>query len=78
MITEKNVELLSTKIHLVSEKLWKVALFGPDNYRSALVTHYLRSRKKAHKKPAIQFMTELLDGYIEEEEIKSISIKICN
>lgn len=67
MIAEKNVELLSTKIHLVSEKLWKVALFGPDNYRSALISHYLRSRKKSHKKPAIQFTKELLDGYLDEE-----------
>lgn len=67
MIAEKNVELLSTKIHLVSEKLWKVALFGPDNYRSALISHYLRTKKKGLKKHAIQFTKELLDGYVDEE-----------
>lgn len=69
MIRERNVELLSTKIHLVSEKLWKVALFGPDNYRSALISHYLRSKKRSLKKSAIQFTRELLDGYIDEKEI---------
>lgn len=67
MIAEKKVELLSTKIHVVSEKLWKVALFGPDNYRSALISHYLRTRKRTFKKPVIEFTKELLDGYIDEE-----------
>jgi len=67
MIAEKEVKLISTRLHLVSDKIWKVALFGPDNYKAALISHYLRTRKRAHKKPAIQFMKELLAGYLEED-----------
>jgi DNA (cytosine-5)-methyltransferase 1 len=67
MIAEKKVELLSSKIHIVSDKLWKVALFGPDNYRGAVVSLYLRTKKKSFKKPAIQFTKELLGGYLDEE-----------
>lgn len=67
MIVEKEVELISTRLHLVSDKIWKVALFGPDNYKGALISHYLRTRKRALKKPAIQFTKELLAGYLEED-----------
>ena len=67
MIAEKEVELLSSKIHVVSDTLWKVALFGPDNYKGALISHYLRTKKRSLKKPAIQFTKELLTGYLEEE-----------
>jgi len=67
MIAEKNVELLSSKIYVISDKLWKVALFGPDNYKAALISHYLRTKKGKLKKPAIQFTKELLSGYLEDE-----------
>lgn len=63
----KNVPLLSTKIHAVSDKLWKVALFGPDNYRTAVISHYLRTKNKKLKKPAIEFAIDLLEGYFEDE-----------
>ena len=67
MIVEKEVELISTKLHIVSDKIWQVALFGPDNYKGALISHYLRTRKKSLKKPAIQFTKELIAGYLDEE-----------
>ncbi|KAA9042127.1 DNA (cytosine-5-)-methyltransferase [Ginsengibacter hankyongi] len=73
MIAEEKVSLLSSKIHIVSEKLWKVVLFGPDNYRSALISHYVRSRKKSLKKTAIQFTKELLDGYLDEEITNAVA-----
>jgi len=67
MTAEKEVELISTRLHLVSDKIWKIALFGPDNYKGALISHYLRTRKRSLKKPAIQFTKELLAGYLEED-----------
>src|SRR6185437_8529324 len=67
MTAEKEVELISTRLHLVSDKIWKIALFGPDNYKGALISHYLRTRKRNLKKPAIQFTKELLAGYLEED-----------
>ncbi|MEO8402969.1 MAG: DNA (cytosine-5-)-methyltransferase [Chitinophagaceae bacterium] len=67
MIAEKSPALLSTKLHLVSEKLWKIALFGPDNYRAAVISHYLRTKDKKLKKYAIEYSTDLLEGYLNGE-----------
>lgn len=59
--------LLSSKIISVSEKLWKISLFGPDNYKTAVISHYLRSKNKKLKKPAVEFAIDLLEGYFDEE-----------
>lgn len=67
MITKEKAPLLSTKIIAVSEKIWKVALFGPDNYKSAVISHYLRTKNKKLKKPAIEFAIDILEGYFDEE-----------
>ena len=67
MITKQSAHLISSKILVVSEKIWKVALFGPDNYRSAVISHYLRTKNRRLKKDAIQFSKEILEGYIDEE-----------
>lgn len=73
MIVEKKVELLSSKIHVVSDKLWKVALFGPDNFRGALISHYVRTKKRSLKKQAIQYTKELLEGYFDEESTNLVA-----
>jgi DNA (cytosine-5)-methyltransferase 1 len=67
MIKEPEAKLLSTKILDISDKLWKVALFGPDNYRTAVISHYLRTRNKKLKKYAIEYATDLLSGYLNGE-----------
>jgi len=59
-------ELLSSKIHAVSEKIWKVSLFGPDNYRSAVISHFVRSKSKKLKKQAYEYATDLLEDFIDE------------
>lgn len=63
--------LESTKIYIVAEKLWKVALFGPDNYQAAVISHYVKTKSKKLKKSAIEFAKELLTGYFEEDEISN-------
>ncbi|MEJ8817404.1 DNA cytosine methyltransferase [Lacibacter sp. H407] len=63
--------LVSAKIYIVAEKLWKVALFGPDNYQAAVISHYVKTKEKKLKKPAIAFAKELLTGYFEENEISN-------
>lgn len=68
-----NISLLSTKIHSVSDKLWKVALFGPDNYRAAVISHYVKSRKKQLKSSALNFAKELINGYWAEEGLENIT-----
>jgi DNA (cytosine-5)-methyltransferase 1 len=67
MITEGKATLLSSKIHLVSDKLWKVGLFGPDNYKAAVISHYLRTKNKKLRKHAIQFASDFLSGYLNGE-----------
>ncbi|MFY7840254.1 MAG: DNA (cytosine-5-)-methyltransferase [Lacibacter sp.] len=65
--------LLSSKIISVSDKLWKVALFGPDNYRTAVISHYLRTKNKKLKKPAIEYAIDLLEGYFAEQITSQIA-----
>lgn len=67
MIAQKEAVLLSSKIHSVSEKIWKVSLFGPDNYKSAVISHYLRSKSRKLKTPAIEYAIDILEEYFEEE-----------
>jgi len=63
MKKSKVTSLLSTKIHSVSDKIWKVALFGPDNYKSAVISHYIRTGNKKLKKPAYNFAEDILESY---------------
>lgn len=67
MINGRKPNLLSSRIHVLADKIWKISLFGPDNYKAAVISHYLRNRSKKLKKPAIQFATEILEGYLDEE-----------
>ena len=63
----KEAQLLSSKIEVAVDKIWKVSLFGPDNYKSAVISHYLRTKKRGYKKDAIEYATDLLEGYLDEE-----------
>jgi DNA (cytosine-5)-methyltransferase 1 len=65
--------LLSSKIHVVANKLWKVALFGPDNYRAAVISHYFRTKNKKLKRYAIEYSQELLNGYLDEEVTSKVA-----
>lgn len=73
MIIAGKAPLLSSKIYSISEKLWKVALFGPDNYRSAVISRYLYTKRKSLKKKAIEYAKELLEGYLEEEVTSQVA-----
>jgi DNA (cytosine-5)-methyltransferase 1 len=73
MITKQKPQLISSKILNVSEKLWKVALFGPDNYKAAVISHYLRTKKRHLRKPAIEFAIDLINDYLEEDVIFKVA-----
>jgi DNA (cytosine-5)-methyltransferase 1 len=66
MIAEKDMVLVSSKIHSIADKVWKVALFGPDNYKTAVISHYVHTRNRKLKKPAIEFAKDILQDYLEE------------
>lgn len=66
MIAQKEVVLESSRIHPVADKIWKVSVFGPDNYKSAVISHYLHTKSKKLKKYAIEFAVDLLQGYLTE------------
>lgn len=67
MILAERPSLISAKIHTISDKLWKIALFGPDNFRAAVISHYLRTKNKKLKKYAIEYSTDLLEVYLNGE-----------
>lgn len=73
MIKTEEPVLLNSKIVLAVDKIWKVALFGPDNYKSALISHYLRTKKRSLKKQAINFATDLLNGYLENDVTSQVA-----
>ena len=61
--------LVSTQLIEAAGKILRIALYGPDNYQSAIISHYVYSKNKKLRKPALESMKELLVGYFEEEEI---------
>lgn len=67
MTKDEKATLLSSKIHLAGDKLWKVALFGPDNYKAAVISHYLRTKNKNLKKHAIAYASDFLKGFLNGE-----------
>jgi DNA (cytosine-5)-methyltransferase 1 len=63
--------LISSSIVTVSEKIWKIALFGPDNYKAAVISHYVYSKNKKLRKQAVEFAKELLLEF-EDTEVSNI------
>ncbi|ULQ50970.1 DNA (cytosine-5-)-methyltransferase [Flavihumibacter fluvii] len=61
--------LTSSKIYNIAGKIIKVALYGPDNYKSALISHYIISRDKKLKKDAVKYASEILKDYLPYEDI---------
>jgi DNA (cytosine-5)-methyltransferase 1 len=68
----EDAELLSSKIHAVSNKIWKVSLFGPDNYRSAVISHFVRSNNKKLKKQAYEYAADLLEDHLDEGSVHNL------
>ena len=68
----EDAALLSSKIHAVSDKIWKVSLFGPDNYRSAVISHFVRSNNKKLKKQAYEYATDLLEDFFDEGSLHNL------
>src|SRR5690349_12431191 len=66
-IEKSDVILTSTKLYEVAGKILKVALYGPDNYRSAVISHYIYSKNRKLKKRAFECVKEILEGYTEEK-----------
>ncbi|MEO8398270.1 MAG: DNA (cytosine-5-)-methyltransferase [Ignavibacteriaceae bacterium] len=71
MKDQNNSTILSSKLYKITDRLIQVILYGPDNYRSALITHYLSSRDRKLKKQAYQYTKEILVGYIPDDEINN-------
>ena len=67
MNIKQKENLLSSRIHIVTDKVYKVSVFGPDNYRTALISHYLRTKNRKYKKEAISFAKEILNDFLDEE-----------
>lgn len=56
------------------KKFFKNAIFGPDNYRSALISHFLYSNDDGLRLQAIKYLREIL-GNIEYENIEDRDIE---
>jgi DNA (cytosine-5)-methyltransferase 1 len=58
---------LKDDLQSLTEKLWKGGVFGPENFKTAIISHYLHSRKKGYKKEAIEFGKEMINGHLSEK-----------
>ncbi|WP_127132929.1 DNA (cytosine-5-)-methyltransferase [Pseudoflavitalea rhizosphaerae] len=64
---EQESKTLETSLQPLIEKLWKGHLFGPENHRSAIISHYLHSNKNVYKRNAIQYGKEMINGHFAEK-----------
>jgi DNA (cytosine-5)-methyltransferase 1 len=67
MMTKSETSALDTKILDISDKLWKGAVFGPDNHRTAVISHYLRTKNRKLKKHAVEYASDLMGSYLNGE-----------
>lgn len=74
MSGQANRMLVSSVIHKISDKLVRIALYGPDNFRAAVISHYSYSCDPKLKKPALDYARELLAGYLSESELDTNSL----
>ncbi len=56
---------------VAAEKIWKIALFGPDNYKSAVISHYVKTKNRKLKKASLNFAKDLLEGYVEDKDLNN-------
>lgn len=65
--------LLESKLIPISERLWKIALFGPDNYKAAVLSHYVYSKNRKLRKHALKFAKDLTYEYNDADEYLSLA-----
>jgi DNA (cytosine-5)-methyltransferase 1 len=52
------------KIYEIAGKIIKTTMYGPDNYRSGLISHYVHTRNETLRVDAIRFTKELLEKHL--------------
>ncbi len=69
----------------VADKIYKKTVFGPENHKTAAISHYLSTRDSEMKERAIEFGRQLFNGYAPDdispelaEEALQILIKFKN
>jgi len=72
MIAEKETPIIESKIIKAADKIFKVAVYGPDNYKAALITHYVYSKDKSLKKHAYEFLRDITADYLDEQELENL------
>lgn len=60
-------QLQVSSLDKVADTFWKVSVYGPDNYRGAVISDYAYTKNKTLKKSAIQFTKELFSDCLNED-----------
>lgn len=63
---KSNIIPATGKFYDNAEKIIKSALFGPDNYKSAVISYYTNSNSSAHRDSAFEYAKEILEPYSKE------------
>lgn len=66
-LEEIEVMLTSSTLYNIAGKILKVSLYGPDNYKSALISHYIYSKNRKLKKQAVEYIKEIYEEFSEDK-----------
>jgi DNA (cytosine-5)-methyltransferase 1 len=65
-LSEGNSQM-KNKLTALVERLPDTVLYGPNNYKSAVISHYAYSKNKKLQKYALEYIKEMLAGYSNEK-----------
>ncbi|MCL8537647.1 hypothetical protein M9991_12310 [Chryseobacterium gallinarum] len=68
-----NRRITANSIQKIPDNLWKSRLFGPDNHRSALISHYLLTANDELRGQAIEYGGELLKEIFHHESVNQVT-----
>jgi DNA (cytosine-5)-methyltransferase 1 len=67
MIYSDEAQIWEPHHEKIFEKIWKQDVFGPNNFRTAVISNYLRNKKPKTKKTAITYSRDLLEDHLNGE-----------
>lgn len=68
--------LLDAKLLFEGNKKFLLRIYGPDNYKAAVVSHYAYTKNKKLKLPAIAYYKDLMEGYLQKEDLINIEDQV--
>jgi DNA (cytosine-5)-methyltransferase 1 len=75
---KSGVILTSSRLYDLAGKIIKEALYGADNFRAAVISHYVLNKNPKLKKQAIKCAKEILQSYTKEKVTAELAEEAIN